>query len=274
MPSPAAPSNLQSPTSNLQSPISIAVPDTREALAWLSAAWHNFPARRLVMIGVTGTDGKTTTASLIHHILRTAGLRAGLISTVSAVIGDQTLDTGFHVTTPDAPAVQALLARTLAPARSAGAAGAGLTHCVLEATSHGLAQGRVSACEFDVAALTNITHEHLDYHRTFDDYRAAKARLFDFLADTCPKPGAPPPTAILNRDDRSYPYLSSRTAARQISYSLTPTGDLCAGNVTHAPGGLYFDVTGPGFAFRARTSLAGHFNIANCLAALGVTVCG
>ena len=110
------------------------------------------------MVGVTGTDGKTTTSSLIHSILLAAGLRAGLISTVSAVIGDETLDTGFHVTTPSALEIQAYLARMLA---------AGLTHCVLEVTSHGLAQRRVAACEFDVAAITNITHEHLDYHKSY-----------------------------------------------------------------------------------------------------------
>src|SRR6185369_6496002 len=155
----------------------ITTPDSRAALAWLAAAWNAFPARRLIMLGVTGTDGKTTTSSLIHSILTAAGLRAGLISTVNAVIGDETLDTGFHVTTPDAPEVQAYLARMVA---------AGLTHCVLEVTSHGLAQHRVTACDFDVALITNITHEHLDYHRSFDNYRAAKGRLFTMLAASPP----------------------------------------------------------------------------------------
>src|SRR5207237_2822589 len=125
--------------------------------------WNSFPARRLVMLGVTGTDGKTTTASLIHSILLAAGLRAGLISTVSAVIGDETLDTGFHVTTPSALETQGYLARMVE---------AGLTHSVLEVTSHGLVQERVTACEFDVAVVTNITHEHLDYHKTYENSRA------------------------------------------------------------------------------------------------------
>ena len=142
------------------------VRDGREALAWLSAAWYGFPARKLLMIGVTGTDGKTTTSNLIHAILTTAGLKAGLISTVNAMIGERVLDTGLHTTTPDANDVQRYLAEMVA---------AGMTHCVLEATSHGLAQHRVTGCEFDIGVVTNITHEHLDQHGSYENYRAAKA---------------------------------------------------------------------------------------------------
>jgi UDP-N-acetylmuramoyl-L-alanyl-D-glutamate--2,6-diaminopimelate ligase len=140
------------------------VEDSRRALADLSAAFYGFPARSLTVVGVTGTDGKTTTANLIYHILQAAGLRAGMISTVNALIGDQVLDTGFHVTTPEAPDVQRYLAQMVA---------AGLTHVVLEATSHGLEQQRVANCEFDLALVTNISHEHLDFHGTYAAYRAA-----------------------------------------------------------------------------------------------------
>jgi UDP-N-acetylmuramoyl-L-alanyl-D-glutamate--2,6-diaminopimelate ligase len=133
----------------------IQVSDTRRALAHISAAFYSYPARQMTVIGVTGTDGKTTTANLIYQILLKAGFRTGIISTVNATIGDDILDTGLHVTTPEAPDVQRYLARMLS---------AGLTHVVLEATSHGLSQHRVTACEFDVAVVTNITHEHLDYH--------------------------------------------------------------------------------------------------------------
>jgi UDP-N-acetylmuramoyl-L-alanyl-D-glutamate--2,6-diaminopimelate ligase len=122
--------------------------DSRLAYAHLAAAWHGYPARELVMIGITGTDGKTTTAALLFDILRRAELAAGLISTVSAKIGDETLDTGLHVTTPDPMDLQALLRKMVE---------AGLTHCVLEATSHGLSQHRVAACEFDVGVVTNVT---------------------------------------------------------------------------------------------------------------------
>ena len=131
------------------------VNDSRMALPHLAAAFYGFPARKLTMIGVTGTDGKTTTTNMIYQILLAAGYKSGMISTINAVIGDQVLDTGFHVTTPDAPDIQRYLAQMVA---------AGITHVVLEVTSHGLAQYRADACEFDVAVVTNITHEHLDYH--------------------------------------------------------------------------------------------------------------
>ena len=115
----------------------IQVEDSRQAMAYMSAALYNFPARKLTVIGVTGTDGKTTTSNLLYQVLLAAGYRAGMISTVNAVIGDQILDTGFHVTTPEAPDVQRYLAMMV---------DAGLTHVVLESTSHGLAQHRVTAC--------------------------------------------------------------------------------------------------------------------------------
>ncbi len=108
--------------------------DTRQALAYLAAAYYDFPARKMTVIGVTGTDGKTTTTNMIYHILLKAGIKTGMISTVNAVIGEEMLDTGFHVTTPEAPEIQHYLARMVA---------AGVTHVVLETTSHGLMQERV-----------------------------------------------------------------------------------------------------------------------------------
>lgn len=146
--------------------------DARHSLTWLAAAFHGFPARKLTVIGVTGTDGKTTTSNLLYKILIAAGLKAGMISTVNAVIGNEVLDTGFHVTTPDAHDVQRYLARMVE---------AGLTHVVLETTSHGWSQHRVDACEFDIAAVTNITHEHMDEHSGYENYHTAKARLFSSL---------------------------------------------------------------------------------------------
>jgi UDP-N-acetylmuramoyl-L-alanyl-D-glutamate--2,6-diaminopimelate ligase len=247
----------------------ILTPNSREALAWLAAAWNGFPARRLVILGVTGTDGKTTTACLIHSILGAAGLRAGMISTVSAVIGDETLDTGFHVTTPDALEVQAYLARMVA---------AGLTHCVLEVTSHGLAQHRVTGCEFDVALVTNITHEHLDYHKTYENYRAAKGQLFTGLASAAVKASGPAKAAILNADDGSAPYLESLlaglTGVRQIRYGLAHGAEVRAGDVAYTPTGIEFTAHGPGFAIPLRSPLVGAFNLSNCLAAVAATAVG
>ncbi len=220
----------------------------------------------LVVIGVTGTDGKTTTSNLIYQILLAAGFRAGLISTVNAVIGPQTLDTGFHVTTPEAPDVQRYLALMVA---------AGLTHVVLESTSHGLAQQRVTACEFDLAVVTNITHEHLDFHGSFDAYRAAKGRLFTSLAATPVKPHFPLRAAILNRDDASYEYLlgllpppEQAQGLRRLSYGLTARADIHAEGVSHTPAGLRFTALGPGWQVPVASRLVGNFNLSNCLAAM------
>jgi len=190
----------------------IKVENTRAAMAWLCAALEGWPARSLTVIGVTGTDGKTTTSSLIHRILLQAGLKAGMISTVNAVIGDAVLDTGFHVTTPDAPDLQRYLRRMV---------DAGLTHVVLESTSHGLAQERATGCEFDIGVVTNITHEHLDYHGSYEEYRAAKGKLFTALADTREKKRGNPRLAVLNRDDSSYEYLSGITKVPQVTYAAS-----------------------------------------------------
>jgi UDP-N-acetylmuramoyl-L-alanyl-D-glutamate--2,6-diaminopimelate ligase len=237
----------------------------RWTLAHLAAAWHGRPARRLVMIGVTGTDGKTTTCNLIHAVLLAAGLRAGLISTVNAVIGEQVLDTGFHVTTPEALEVQGYLAQMVA---------AGLTHCVLEATSHGLAQQRVAACEFDLGVVTNITHEHLDYHGTFEAYREAKGRLIAGLSSRAPKPASVPPAAVLNQDDASFAYLASLAGVRRISYGLTAVADLHAESLVPTASGLSFDIVGAGYRQAIRSSLRGRFNAVNILAAFAAAVEG
>lgn len=237
------------------------VPDSRIALGWLAAAWHGFPSRRLTLIGVTGTDGKTTTASLIHSILLAAGLKAGLISTVNAVIGDDRLDTGFHVTTPDALEIQAYLARMVA---------AGLTHCVLEVTSHGLAQHRVTGCDFDVAVVTNITHEHLDYHKSYENYRAAKGRLFAGLSAAYKKPGVPK-VGVLNADDSSFDYLSGVLKEIRLAYSLRARTDYVARNIQFRPDATRFDVAVAEAQIPVTTSLVGEFNVSNCLAALTAT---
>ena len=197
----------------------VQVQNSQQALASLSAALYDFPARKLTVIGVTGTDGKTTTTNLIHALMVNAGLKAGMISTVNAVVGNQVLDTGFHVTTPDAPQVQKYLSQMVA---------AGLTHTVLETTSHGLAQHRVDECEIDVAVITNITHEHLDYHGSYEDYRAAKGRLFNYLENTVEKPQGNPRLAVLNRDDDSYQYLSAISGRNQVGYGLSQHADIRA----------------------------------------------
>lgn len=242
------------------------VADSRMALALLSAAFYRFPARQLTVIGVTGTDGKTTTTNILYQILRMAGIKVGMISTVNAVIGDQTLDTGFHVTTPEAPDVQRYLAQMVT---------AGLDTVILEATSHGLDQQRVAACEFDIGVITNITHEHLDYHGSFEAYRSAKARLFTSLSATRPKTACPPRGAVLNRDDQSYDYLSGLTQVRQYSYGLGEQAGIRALDIAYQPDGISFTATGTSandlrFHFPVHASLVGEYNVSNCLAAISV----
>jgi UDP-N-acetylmuramoyl-L-alanyl-D-glutamate--2,6-diaminopimelate ligase len=243
----------------------VCVDDSRHTLPYLAAAFYGHPAHYLTMIGVTGTDGKTTTTNLVYQILLAAGLNAGMISTVNAVIGDQILDTGFHVTTPDAPDIQRYLKMML---------DAGITHAVLETTSHGLAQHRVDACEFDIGVVTNITHEHLDEHSSYENYLAAKARLFTSLAETPPKPQVRRRLAVLNRDDASFGRLSPLITVPQVSYGFSTSAQIQAQDILYHKGGLQFLAQGPGFSVPVQSSLTGNFNVSNCLAAIGVAVSG
>ncbi len=247
------------------SPAYIGLEKPRQALTHLAAAFYGFPARKLTVIGVTGTDGKTTTCNLIHKILIAAGIRAGMISTVNAVIGDEILDTGFHVTTPDAHDVQRFLAQMVA---------AGLTHVVLETTSHGWSQHRVDACEFDVGVVTNITHEHFDEHGSYENYRAAKARLFDSLAQTKTKPRGNPRLAVINRDDRSFEFLDGFIKTKKLNYGLGVAADVRAEGIQYGPSGIEFTAVSNDFRVEVESSLVGAYNISNCLAALTAVVYG
>lgn len=244
------------------------VADTREVLAHLAAAWYGFPARQLVVIGVTGTDGKTTTVNLIHHILIDAGLDAGLISTVNAVIGDRILDTGFHVTTPEAMDVQRYLIEMVK---------AGITHVVLEATSHGLAQKRVAACEFDIGVVTNITHEHLDYHGDYQGYLDAKAELFRLVVKSATKTGPVNKIAVLNADDLSYPALKdiiTQQGLNTAEYGMKGGVDFQAGNIKNRIEGIYFDLIKDGSRIPIKAALLGEYNVSNCLAAIAACSAG
>jgi UDP-N-acetylmuramoyl-L-alanyl-D-glutamate--2,6-diaminopimelate ligase len=247
------------------SPTYIGIENPRQALTWLAAAFYSFPARKLTVIGVTGTDGKTTTSNLIYKILVASGIRAGMISTVNAVIGDEVLDTGFHVTTPDAHDVQAYLAKMVE---------AGLTHVVLETTSHGWSQHRVDACEFDVAVVTNITHEHFDEHGSYENYRAAKARLFSSLEVTRPKPMGNPRLAVINRDDQSFEFLDGFIKTKKLNYGLGDLADVRAVDAKYSPSGIEFTAISKDFRVATSSSLVGEYNVSNCLAALTSTIYG
>lgn len=243
----------------------IRVEDSRRSLTYLAAAFYNWPGRKLTVIGVTGTDGKTTTCNLIYHILVEAGFKTGMISTVNAVIGDEVLDTGFHVTTPDAHDVQRYLAKMV---------DAGLTHVVLETTSHGWSQHRVDACEFDIGVITNITHEHFDEHGSYENYRAAKARLFSSLEETAQKPQGNPRLAVLNRDDRSFDFLNQIVAVNKVIYSLKSEADVQGTNIQYNSEGMQFIIKYQELRVGATVGLVGRYNVSNCLAAFCATVLG
>ena len=237
----------------------------RQALTFLAAAFYNWPARKLTVVGVTGTDGKTTTSNLIHKILVASGIRTGMISTVNAVLGDEVLDTGFHVTTPDAHDVQYYLAKMVE---------SGLTHVVLETTSHGWSQHRVDACEFDIGVLTNITHEHFDEHGNYENYRAAKARLFSSLEQTKEKPQGNPRLGVINRDDRSFEFLDEFVKTKKLNYGLGDSADVRAVDAQYSTSGIKFTAVSNDFRVDISSDLVGAYNVSNCLAALTATIYG
>jgi UDP-N-acetylmuramoyl-L-alanyl-D-glutamate--2,6-diaminopimelate ligase len=240
----------------------VRVKNAQEATGYLAAAYHDFPSRKLLVIGITGTDGKTTTATLLHSILKVATKdHVGLISTVAADLGAASVDTGLHVTTPSAPQIQALLAKMVAN---------GLTHCVLEMTSHGLAQGRLNGVDVDIAVLTNLTHEHLDFHGSFENYRAAKARLFEMLSAS-PRNNDRPTISIINADDPNADFFTAIPADQHMTYGLSDKADYQAVDIAYHADGTHFNI----FERRAQQThrdfhmpLVGEFNVLNALAAL------
>lgn len=240
----------------------IAVDDARLALARLAAGFLDYPAREMRMIGVTGTDGKTTVTNLIYHIATAAGLPAGMISTVNAHIGGQIYETGLHTTTPDALETQHYLREM---------ANYGTSVAVLETTSHGLAQHRVSACEFDTAVVTNITHEHLDYHGSYEAYWQAKAMLFWDLSQSVRKNGVPK-VSILNRDDDSYSYLRPIPADVTLTYGLNAGADLIAEDIVSTGNETRFTALTPNGQIPIHSHLVGEYNVYNILAAMATTM--
>lgn len=168
--------------------------------ALTAANYYGFPAKKLTVIGITGTDGKTTTSTILYYILKAGGLKVALISTVGAYIGDSSVDTGFHVTSPDPWSLQKLFSQI---------SDQGYNYVVLEATSHGLDQHRLLGANVSIGVLTNITHEHLDYHKTYQRYLTAKAKLFKNVE-----------VAVLNRLDMSYKHIKPKVSlgASIISY--------------------------------------------------------
>ena len=224
----------------------VTVPSAADAIAPLAAAFHGWPARSMTVAGVTGTDGKTSTSLLLHHLL-SGTFRTGLLSTVAVLSGERPLEDTYF-TTPEATEVQARLAAMRAD---------GCTHVVVEASSHGLAAGRLDAIDFDIGVWTNLTREHLDFHGTMEGYRDAKALLLRRAKH-----------AVLNRDDPWYGDFSGAAAAGHADFGLTPGQGWWAEDVTQTPSGLGFTVHTPTGSLRAAVPMLGAFNVLNSLAAL------
>ncbi|HLH68785.1 MAG TPA: UDP-N-acetylmuramoyl-L-alanyl-D-glutamate--2,6-diaminopimelate ligase [Candidatus Dormibacteraeota bacterium] len=229
--------------------------EARQDLGELAAALNGRPARRLLTVGVTGTVGKSTTTHMIAHVLESAGLRAGYLSTVAHGVGGRGHANDSGLTTMGAPEVQSWLARMEAE---------GAVVAVVECSSHALDQGRVAGCEFDVAAFTNVGRDHLDYHGSWEAYLAAKARLIELCARGWAKGIAK--TAVLNRDDMSYPYLAPRPIERRLTYGLGPA-DVQAVRLESGDDGSRFDLRTPWGEAEVSLRMPGRFNVANALCA-------
>lgn len=240
----------------------IRLADTRWGLGELAAALHGRPARRLKVIGVTGSAGKTTTTHLTAHVLGLAGLPAGYLSTVANSAGTAS-DNESGQTTMESPDVQAWLARMVEQ---------GITAAVIEASSHALDQGRVAGCEFDVAAFTNVGCDHLEYHSGPEAYLRAKALLIELCAGAADKGLLK--TAVLNRDDASYEPLSAIPVTRRLTYGIDREADLRALHLAPGNGGVTFRMVMADASAEVRLSLPGRFNVSNalCAAACGLTL--
>jgi UDP-N-acetylmuramoyl-L-alanyl-D-glutamate--2,6-diaminopimelate ligase len=226
----------------------VEVDNARQSLADLAAAFYGHPSRTLPVVGVTGTDGKTSTTHLLSAILEAHGLRTGWLTTVNTKIGDDVHANAADHTTPEAPLVQRTLAEMLHARLDVG---------VLETSSHALELDRVRGVDYRVGVFTNLSPEHLNFHGSFEAYRLAKRRLFERL----PADGL----AVLNADDPSSDVMREATAARVLTYSLRGNADVVASDITLSPSGTMFRID----STNLHTRLVGRFNIANWLAAYG-----
>lgn len=229
----------------------IVVPNSRETLAHLSSAYFGHPSRRLSVIGITGTNGKGTTAYLIEAILNRAGRSCGIIGTMGAKIGDETIT--LERTTPEAPDLQRLLSEMVRRR---------MRYVTVEVASHALALQRVAGIRFAAAVFTNLTQDHLDFHKTFDEYRTIKRRLFEMVE--------PDGVSVINVDDPSGAAMAAGSRAPVVTYGITSDADVRARDVRLQLAGTEFRVESSRGAAPVRSRLHGRFNVYNSLAAIAV----
>lgn len=232
------------------------VSDTRKAMTILAASFYGRPSEELTVIGVTGTNGKTSVTFLIDTILRTLGKTTGLVGTIEMHIGDEVYPT--KNTTPDNITMQRSLRKMV---------DAGAEVCSMEVSSHSLVQGRTWGVDMDVAVLTNLTHEHLDYHKTMEGYAHAKELLFSQMGNAWK--GGRSKVAVLNMDDATFEQYSRATPAEVISYSVEEeSADFFARNIRFGLDGTDFELVVLGESYPVHTQLIGTYNVSNALAAL------
>ena len=237
----------------------IYVEDTRQALQAAVPFFYDYPASKMRMIGVTGTNGKTTTTHIIAHLLRSQGYTVGVIGTVHILIDDQSYP--IHNTTPDVADLQQILQQMV---------DAGVTHCIMEVSSHALALGRTAGVEYDTAVFTNLTQDHLDFHKTFDNYLAAKAKLFKQVSASYQvKEGK---GAVINVDDAYGQSIVDVTTSPMITYSTEGKGSMNASDLTITAKSSQFTLNYDGKSYPISTKIAGMFNVYNTLAAVGATL--
>jgi UDP-N-acetylmuramoyl-L-alanyl-D-glutamate--2,6-diaminopimelate ligase len=238
----------------------VRAPNTRAALGPLAARAYGHPSRAVTLVGVTGTNGKTTTTYLVEGILAAAGVRTGVVGTIEYRCGATVFEADR--TTPEASDLQALLARMR---------GLGARAVVMEVSSHALALGRVEGCAFDVGVFTNLTQDHLDFHGTMEDYFAAKALLFRRLAEG----GKPAPTAVVNADDPWARRLPIPPGVRRIAFGEAPGAEVGPEGMAWSLEGIRGRFRTPAGSIAIESALAGQHNVANLLAATGAALaCG
>lgn len=226
------------------------VPDTRAAMELVTPFFYDYPGKKMRLIGVTGTNGKTTTTNIIRLILRKAGYKVGLIGTINIMIEDEV--TVSHNTTPDVVDLQKTLYAMVQ---------AGCDYCVMEVSSHALALKRVAGIEYDCAVLTNITQDHLDFHKTMENYRDAKSLLFEHLTDG----EKPNKNAIFNMDDPSSTIIKARTQAKCWSYGKAHDNDIYPLSFTVAPKHMQLELATPVGELDLALKITGEFNVYNVM---------
>lgn len=234
----------------------ISVPDARNALALLSAQFYGYPSRRLRMIGITGTNGKTTTSYLIKSIIDNAGKRCGLFGTISYIIGDETMPASH--TTPESADLQKYLYKMIET---------GAEYAVMEVSSHALELNRVADCEFDIAVFTNLTQDHLDFHKTMEGYFNAKLKLFTSLSNERGK--MVKKLGIINIDDPYSKRILDAMKVKAVTYGFSKDADIRPDDIRMGINGISFKAVTPKGIFPVESKLTGKYNIKNILSAIG-----